>query len=133
MGQEVVPEYLQGELSRPTVTAIETALHKDPGHPGLAERVRLLQRQHKLLQELGADILHEPVPERLMSILGGAEPAGTRHQALPPPAPPQGGNHRRRGSGTGPAVLILIVGIGIGIGIGIGWTARAAPTSSQTA
>lgn len=117
IGPDALHEYLQGTLPRPGAELIEAALRDDPA---LAAQVHLLERQNMLLQELGADILDEPVPERMMSILRQAEPAGTRHRPLPPPAPPRADPWRRRGSGVRVVLLVLATGIGIFMVIGIG-------------
>lgn len=117
MGPDALHEYLQGTLPRPGAELIEAALRNDPG---LAAQVRLLERQNMLLQELGADILDEPVPERMMSILRQAEPAGSGHQPLPPPAPTRADPRRRRGSGVRAVLLVLATGVGIVIVLVVG-------------
>lgn len=123
MGEDSIQEYLHGELPRSSIATIESALREDPG---LAARIRALQSQNKLLQELRTDILDEPVPERLMSVLCGADRAGERHQAHPLhlAAPPRAGDRGRRVMGARAILLTL------GIGIGIGWAAHGALTAS---
>ena len=123
MGEDSIQEYLHGELPGSSIAAIESALREDPG---LAARIRALQSQNKLLQELRADILDEPVPERLMSVLGGADRAGERHQARPLhlAAPPPAGDRGHRVLGARAIVIAL------GIGIGIGWAVHGALTAS---
>lgn len=116
MGPDALHEYVQGTLPRPRAALIEAALRNDAG---LAAQVQLLERQNMLLQGLRADILDEPVPERMMSILHRGEPAGTRHQPLSPSTPPQADRWRRRGSKMRVVLLVLATGIGIFIVIGI--------------
>jgi anti-sigma factor RsiW len=129
-----IQEYLNGALPRASVEAFEITLGKDPE---LAARVRSLQRQNERLQELCADVLDEPVPEHLMSILRGAGPPGERCQAPPLPlsfsttASPCAGIPGRRLSGRRAVLLPLM--IGIGTGIAIGWAAHTALAPPQAA
>lgn len=123
--EDAIQEYLHGISPRSGVTAIESAIDNDPG---LAARVMALQRQNKLLQELRVDILDEPVPERLMFILRGAELPAARHQASLSPAPLRVRLHGRHSSARRAALLVLI----IAIGIGIVWAAYAVLRSLQT-
>jgi anti-sigma factor RsiW len=134
MQEDAIQDYVHGALPRSSAEAVEAALSKDPE---LAARVRSLQRQNERLQKLGADILAEPVPEQLMSILRGADPPGERRQAAPLPlsfsttASPWAGIPGRWLSGRRAVLLPLM--LGVGTGIAIGWAAHTALAPSQAA
>lgn len=60
--------YIDGRLESERTTQIEALLMRDPK---VAEMVRAMRFQNDALRCLGADILKEPVPERLRAVIEG--------------------------------------------------------------
>src|SRR5579884_3618034 len=58
--------YIDGRLEPRRVAEIEASIARDPH---LAEAVRAMRFQNEALRCLGAEILDEPIPERLRSII----------------------------------------------------------------
>jgi anti-sigma factor RsiW len=69
--------YVDGEIDSETAHEIERAIAKDPG---LARRARAMRDSSAFARAAFAEALHEPVPDRLLAVLGagaiGAAAAG---------------------------------------------------------
>jgi anti-sigma factor RsiW len=107
-------EYIDGRLSAERRREVEAWLRT---HPEGAARLRILRELDGQLRGLGADVLQEPVPERLSQAFQA--PAA----AARPRGEPKRRGRRRRG-GTlwlqGAAACLIFV-----IGAGSGWMARS--------
>jgi len=65
---EDLEAYIDGLLDAERTAEIEAQLRRDPK---LAEMVRAMRFQNDALRCLGADILKEPIPERLRAVVEG--------------------------------------------------------------
>lgn len=88
--------YVDGEVDAQTAREIEAAMGSDPT---LARRVAMFRQTASLTRGAFTDVLHEPVPDRLTSLLRNARVASERPAApagaearTPPPAPAQADN-----------------------------------------
>ena len=63
---EEVWAYVDGALTPERRAEISRALADDRR---LSEKVAAMRRQNEILRSVGADVLHEPVPERLLDVL----------------------------------------------------------------
>lgn len=84
IAEETLQDYLDGRLSDRRRAEVAAYLAK---HPQKAAEIEALRYQDDTLRSLGAEILEEPVPERLTAVLrsaGGerAAPHGTRSSRL---------------------------------------------------
>lgn len=64
ISKEMLMAYVDGELDASARAHVETAMAADPQLAGEVERQRALQRQ---LQSAFGEVLHEPVPQRLLA------------------------------------------------------------------
>lgn len=115
VSDEELSDLIDGRLDEESRTAIERELEQDLT---LARRYSLLLEQDRMLAGLGAEILSEPVPDRLRAILLGADEDGAQG------AGEEGGDQGGSGSGAtgsgrgkarGPQILVLITGIAAGL------------------
>ena len=67
--------YVDGEVDAQTAREIETAL---TGDPALVLRVQQLRDGAMMARGAFAEVLHEPVPDRLIAALGGPAAAPAR-------------------------------------------------------
>lgn len=62
-----IDDYLAGRLTADERSRLETLIEENPE---VRRRVDVLRAQEEALRHLGSDILHEPVPDRLLQALG---------------------------------------------------------------
>lgn len=113
--------YVDGEIDAATAREIEKAV---AGDPGLALRVQHLRDSAMMARGAFAEVLHEPVPDRLIAALGGptvraetaetgTAPGATNVVPLPRRAP---WTPRRAALGWAAAASIAALAIGYGVG-----------------
>ena len=115
-----ISDYIEGALDAKRRSEIAGWLEQNPARAVEVERQRQL---NEALQHLGADILREPVPERLHNVLRAHAPPASEQAAKDPPgqlrpgasAPPP----RRRWFGLVAAGVALLAAGGMA-----GWLAR---------
>jgi anti-sigma factor RsiW len=107
LADDKIQDYIDdrlGDRERAVVAAYLLA------HPEIASRVEMMRRQNEALRGIGQEILDEPVPERLRSLL-------YQHAQQPAPAP---SNARRRlrlsGFSLEAAAAILLFCVGGAVG-----------------
>jgi anti-sigma factor RsiW len=108
---EDLTDFLDQRLDDETHAEVAAAIDTDPD---LAARVAALRAQDVQLRALGADILEEPIPERLSDVLNRS-PAPAPAPEPAPAAPAQRWSARD---------LIRIAAVLV-IGVALGWTLRA--------
>jgi anti-sigma factor RsiW len=119
--------YLDGELDAAARREVEAQLDADPT---AAERLAALARSDTLVRAAYDEVLHEPVPERLIAAARGGAPASEAPKILP--------FKRHRPGGAPPArwrsalpIAASIVGLLVGVGgtyLGLG---KLAPGGGQ--
>lgn len=111
-------EYIDGRLSTERRREVETWLRQ---HPEGQARLRILRELDGQLRGLGADVLHEPVPERLSQAFqapAGARRGGTKRRV-----------QRRRGrTFWKPAAAALVIFV---VGMAAGWMVRSEVVGPQ--
>ena len=70
IGDEDLWAYADGAMAPERRAEISKALANDRR---LAEKVAAMRRQNEVLRSIGADVLREPVPERLLDVLRKAK------------------------------------------------------------
>ena len=70
IGDEDLWAYVDGAVAPERRAEISKVLAEDRR---LAEKVAAMRRQNEILRSIGADVLHEPVPERLLDVLHKAK------------------------------------------------------------
>lgn len=75
VSEDKLQEYIDGRLSEQDEAAVAAQLLADPEQ---ARYVQRLREQDKALKALGANILSEPIPERLKSVLSSARQHGPK-------------------------------------------------------
>lgn len=113
LSDERLQDYLDGRLSPAAAAAVAEYLRT---HPEKGAEVQRLREQDTLLSAIGADVLEEPVPERLLQIVRAPAAKPSPQTAEPPP---RGTNARGRfGS------LALVASL-VGMFLAGGWSGWA--------
>jgi len=109
--------YVDGEVDATTAREIETAL---AGDPALMVRVQQLRDGAMMARGAFAEVLHEPVPDRLIAALGGPAAPAEAHKPGGDNVVPLRGNlswlPRRSAIGWAAAASIAALVIGYGAG-----------------
>lgn len=114
--------YVDGEIDAETAREIEAAL---AGDPVLAARVQYLRSSAMMARGAFAEVLHEPIPERLITALGGSTAAAAEHSQTSPDkadnvvplrAPARRWAPRRAALGWAAAASIAALAVGYGVG-----------------
>lgn len=119
---EEIADFIDGRLVGSHREEVERWLANHPDRRGEVERQRQL---NAALQGLGAEILDEPIPERLRHVLEGAGEA-----AEPEPAHPPRTSRRIPGMAVGRILTALVL---LAVGGALGWVARDALAPQQSA
>ncbi len=75
-----IQDYIDGRLGARDLAAMAAYLF---AHPKAASEIEALRRHNEALKQIGQEILDEPIPERLRSVLR-RRPAGNANGAKPP-------------------------------------------------
>jgi anti-sigma factor RsiW len=77
---EQIQDYIDGRLRARDLALMTAYLF---AHPKAASEIEALRRHNEALKQIGQEILHEPIPERLRSVLR-RRPAGKANGSWPP-------------------------------------------------
>ena len=107
IGDEELWAYVDGAVAPERRAEISKALADDRR---LSERAAAMRRQNDILRSIGADALHEPVPERLLDVLRKAKTVETEQQP----------DHERKRPDAGRVLTHVLCGL---LGLVIGFAA----------
>lgn len=117
MDDVMLMAYVDGEVDADTAREIEAAL---AGDAALAARVQEFRDSAMMARGAFADVLHEPVPDRLIAALGGpvrgAQAGGARGNVVPLTRRITSWAPRRAAIGWAAAASIAALTIGYGVG-----------------
>lgn len=119
-----ITDFVDGRLNGARRAEIEAWLADNPDRAAEVERQRQL---NEALRSLGAEILDEPVPERLREVLRGSSSRSDDAVGEEPSDERRGGRSRSNGGRLLSALALLL------IGAAIGWIGRSALEPRQSA
>lgn len=103
---EQIEDYISGRLSERERAQVATYLL---GHPEVAAEIDVLRRQTEALRAIGQEILHEPVPERLLEVV-------RQRPEAKPAVKADGGKKLRSYAFLEAAAAVLLICVGAALG-----------------